>query len=235
MFSSTTGLMSNWFLFTTETWNRLLERFKTPDTVIKEINCLVWKSVVDNYFISDIGLVKRQIKPNKSFYTFGRTNSSGYSYLPKFYNSIGTGLIHRVVATIFLNNGVPLKDNQLVDHINTKRNDNSVNNLKICDGMSENLSNEITRRKITIPVKFTNELTGKTVYFCSRSDCMKRIGTKKVERWITSNNPIKLDETLPKIMVNYISEEELMKYRNLEISFEFPDINSIDDLKKLII
>ena len=71
-------------------------------------------------------------------------NNSGYLYVILYKNGVGKHyLIHRLVAEAFILNPEEKSD---IDHINTIRDDNRVENLRWVT-KSENMNNELTRKK----------------------------------------------------------------------------------------
>lgn len=86
---------------------------------------------VDSIYISDMG----NIKGRKLF-----NNSDGYLF---FHYKNKNYMIHRVVAELF----IPNPDNKkCIDHINTIRTDNRVENLRWCT-IKENNNNPLTIQK----------------------------------------------------------------------------------------
>lgn len=99
----------------------------------------------ENYLVRDNGSVFRLSKSGKSIrkfdniWTFGNVIGAGYRH-------ISSHAIHQIVAIAFLGN--PPSENQVVDHINTIREDNRPENLRWLT-RSENLyENPITLRRI---------------------------------------------------------------------------------------
>jgi hypothetical protein len=98
------------------------------------------------YRVRDNGAVCRQRKPDQrkrpldDAWTFGRPNAStGYMY-------VGSEVVHRIVATAF--HGEQPSEKHIVDHIDTNRRNNRVENLHWITRLDNLLLNPITRRKI---------------------------------------------------------------------------------------
>ena len=78
-------------------------------------------------------------KPKKAFH-----NSNGYLLTTLYKNNKGKKYsVHRLVAEAFISNP---KNLPCIDHINTARDDNRVENLRWCTA-EENMANPITREK----------------------------------------------------------------------------------------
>lgn len=88
-------------------------------------------------------------------------SSNGYKYVNlNGRKSRKREAIHRLVATYFVPNPENLP---VVDHLNGIKTDNRKENLKWTT-LSENTSRTIKK----IPVKITNQITGKTIYFSTQ-------------------------------------------------------------------
>ena len=100
------------------------------------------------YRVRDNGAVCRQRRPGSrrrpldDLWTFGIPNrSTGYMH-------IGTEVVHRIVATAFLGEQPSVK--HIVDHIDTNRRNNRVENLRWVTRLDNILNNPVTRRRIEI-------------------------------------------------------------------------------------
>jgi len=100
------------------------------------------------YRVRDNGAVCRQRtlasrkRPLDDLWTFGVPNSStGYMH-------IGTEVVHRIVATAF--HGEQPSGKHIVDHIDTNRRNNRVENLRWVTKLDNMLNNPVTRRRIEI-------------------------------------------------------------------------------------
>ena len=102
-----------------------------------------WKSIDNHpeYKVSNLGRVK-SIKYNKEIILKQTKNNTGYYYVYLSEKSKKYPLkVHRLIAHAF----IPNPDNKpFIDHINRKRDDNSINNLKWVNN-SENMVNTDTR------------------------------------------------------------------------------------------
>ena len=121
----------------------------------------------------------------------------------------------------FLNDGKKLDSNLVVDHIDTDKLNNSIDNLRIVT-QSENMKNELTLLSLSKPIKF--EFNKRTVYFKSILNCSKIIGVSSstVRRWIKQKNT-----TLPQFSnFQYVTEDE-------KDSSNIKYIETKDDLKSI--
>lgn len=110
----------------------------------KEIKECIYKD--EHYSVRDNGAVMRHIRKGKKIrlddgvWTFGKKNSqNGYMML-------GKHRVHIIVATAFL--GARDSKIYVVDHIDTNRCNNRVDNLRWFTRLENALNNEITRNKI---------------------------------------------------------------------------------------
>lgn len=100
------------------------------------------------YRVRDNGSVCRQRKPGKQkrplddIWTFGVPNAS------KGYMHVGTECVHRIIATAF-HGGQP-SEKHIVDHIDTNRRNNRIENLRWITRLENILLNPITLRRIII-------------------------------------------------------------------------------------
>ena len=102
----------------------------------------------ETYRARDNGSVYRERRPNKrkrphdGIWTFGSFNAS------TGYMQIGTEVVHRIIATAFY--GKQPSEKHVVDHIDTNRGNNRVENLRWVTRLDNLLQNPITRRRIII-------------------------------------------------------------------------------------
>ena len=108
----------------------------------REVDC-VYKN--ERYSVRDNGAILRHPKnankprPNDNKWTFGKPGDKGYLYI--------SGVqAHRIVATAFLE--VPPQSGMIVDHINTNRQDNRVDNLRWLTKEENLLKNQETLKKV---------------------------------------------------------------------------------------
>jgi hypothetical protein len=100
------------------------------------------------YRVRDNGSVCRQRRPNErtrpldEIWTFGWANAS------TGYMQIGAVVVHRIVATAF--RGEQPSEKHIVDHIDTNRRNNRVENLRWITRLDNLLQNPITRRRIEL-------------------------------------------------------------------------------------
>ena len=108
----------------------------------------IWKDIKDypNYMVSNLGRVKSlsNNKARKEKILKQHKNSNGYLFVALSKNGkIKCYRVHRLVAEAFL----PNPDNKpCIDHINTNKIDNRVENLRWCSH-KENINNPITKDK----------------------------------------------------------------------------------------
>jgi hypothetical protein len=100
------------------------------------------------YRVRDNGSVYRKRRPNTrrrpldEVWTFGKPGAfTGYMH-------IGTEVVHRIVATAFY--GEQPSEKHIVDHIDTNRRNNRVENLRWITRLDNLLQNPITLRRIVI-------------------------------------------------------------------------------------
>ena len=102
----------------------------------------------ETYRVRDNGAVYRQPKLDKrkrpldGIWTFGSSNAS------TAYMNIGSAVVHRIIATAFL--GQQPSKNHIVDHIDTNRRNNRVENLRWITKLDNVLLNPITLHRIII-------------------------------------------------------------------------------------
>ncbi|WP_394897654.1 NUMOD4 domain-containing protein [Clostridium butyricum] len=155
----------------------------------------IWKDIAGYeglYQVSNLGRVKslpREKWNGKSFQKLNEkilkvvVNKSGYVQVALCKKSKYKNLyVHRLVARAFIDNPENKKE---VDHINTIRNDNRVENLRWVTP-KENNNNELTivnRGKkvvcITTGIKFNSIREASEFYSCDNSDIAKCCKNKK--------------------------------------------------------
>jgi hypothetical protein len=108
----------------------------------REIEC-VYKD--ERYSVRDNGAILRHAREGKRLrkydnqWTFGKPNNYGYML-------IVSEVVHRIVATAF--HGDPPSEHNIVDHIDTNRQNNRPENLRWLTKLENALNNPITRKKI---------------------------------------------------------------------------------------
>lgn len=132
----------------------------------------IWKDIKDypNYMVSNLGRVKsvnyNKTKKEKILKEIKIRN--GYLYVNLCKNGkVKKHQVHRLVAQAFM----PNPDNKPhIDHINTNRTDNRVENLRWCTN-KENMNNPLTIIKISKPIiQFS-----KDGEFIKKWDCISEI------------------------------------------------------------
>lgn len=108
----------------------------------------IWKDIKGfegHYMVSNLGRIKTlNYKRKKTEKILTTTINNGYPFIVLWNKDKGYGKkVHRLVAEAFIPNP---ENKPCVDHINTIRDDNRVENLRWCNH-SENLSNSLTKEK----------------------------------------------------------------------------------------
>lgn len=103
----------------------------------------IWKELeYPHVLVSNKGRVKR---PDGFIYTLQVCKSNGYNYVDlSFNNKTKAFKVSRLVALAFIDNP---ENKPYVDHINTNRLDDRVENLRWATWEENNLGNAITRQK----------------------------------------------------------------------------------------
>lgn len=109
------------------------------------------------FYVHPKGLIKNSV----GYITLG-ANDTGY----KSYNGLK---IHRCVAEVFLNNNQPLDDSLQIDHIDTDKQNNRVENLRICTRL-ENMHNPLTSDKLK------RKVLAEGIIYNSISECAEHYG-----------------------------------------------------------
>jgi hypothetical protein len=150
------------------------------------------------YRVRDNGAVCRQRRPGArkrtldNQWTFGVTNkSTGYM-------QIGTEVVHRIVATAF--HGAQPSEKHIVDHADTNRRNNRVENLRWVTRLDNILNNPVTRRRIeiaygSIDAFFDNPSAPLNSDGLKNFEWMRTVtqeeaqkSRERLERWATSTN-----------------------------------------------
>ena len=154
------------FYFTNDVLN-LIESEKITFHILNEIT---WVRISSIFEISSFGILRKKKKLGY-FYTLGTVNNSGY-----FRITLDNGkqrLVHSLVAREFINGGKEIDSKFVIDHIDTNRKNNSVDNLRIVSP-SENMSNPLSVQKASNLVGCNN--LGQLIYFKSQLDCSRILG-----------------------------------------------------------
>lgn len=114
----------------------------------------IWKDIPGYegmYQVSNLGRVKSLVRKGKTYEVILKQFSNGHGYLQVFLtrNSITKSYkVHRLVAQAFIPNP---QNYRCIDHINTIRTDNRVENLRWVSH-KENSANPITKERVTSAV-----------------------------------------------------------------------------------
>lgn len=178
-------------------------------------------------FISNIGIIKSVVAAKSiTYYSIGHTNDCGYKEYGK-----EKLLIHRLVAKYFLNDGNDLKD-LIIDHIDTDRLNNSVNNLRICKNNSENLSNINTIAKLSQKIK-CKDSNNNQLFFISKQSCSDyiKLSIQTINRQL--NNKLKNKRSKYEYHdFEYWTKEDELNYINGEITIV--ERNTFDITQQII-
>lgn len=142
------------------------------DEYTKEIICN-YKN--ETYSVRDNGAVMRHSRENvrkrqqDNIWTFGKSDKRGYL-------TIAGVPVHRIIATAFL--GEASSKNHVVDHINTNRKDNSLENLRWVTRLENIILNPITCKKLMVK-------TGKTIdYILQHIEILHNIDLETDLSWM---------------------------------------------------
>lgn len=107
-----------------------------------------WKSIqgFDGYEISDMGRVRSFMRKNEK-YLQPVDNGKGYLRVGLYKDGkLYLRRIHRLMAEAFIR---PIKDKEVVDHIDGNRSRNIISNLRICT-QKENCNNPLAKERYSI-------------------------------------------------------------------------------------
>lgn len=127
-----------------EKYNKLLAKNKKDNIhIVEATENEIWSETDEypNYKISNIG---RVMKNNGKMVTLRKNKGYVFASVKNKYGKTKHIGVHRLVALAFIPNTENKKE---VDHINTKRDDNRVENLRWVDPL-ENIFNPLTYNKL---------------------------------------------------------------------------------------
>lgn len=189
--------------------NNLYDKYK--DNLNHLLNLIIkskWISLNKTFSISEAGIVKGTDKKNYNISRFSLGSLTGQYYLISGIIPNRSRLVHVLMAETFLNNGEKLSPGLVVDHIDTNKLNNSIDNLRIVT-YSENMKNELTLLRFCKPIKC--EYNGKVVYFKSTLDCSRITGVPQssIRKWISGKNR-KRESINPKFSnFKYLTKDEI--------------------------
>ena len=163
-------------------------------------------------YISKEGFIKSSIKDK----ILGSINAHGYIVVSLNDSNNTRVLVHRIIMEYILNR--KLKKDELIDHIDTNRLNNSFENLRLTDSKG-NRNNVLTREKLSIRVHVTN-LFGDLILRNAKSiDAYKFLFNKKpnVNGFITSL----IKNTI------VVNSKYLVFYNNFDINEFFRKLDNI--------
>lgn len=188
-----------------------------------DISNVLWKKLIDEFpkgyhYISNVGVIRID-KHKRPYYKIGSVTTTGYRKFSGLDKNNNRYFVHRLVAKYFLNNGVDIDDKLFVDHIDTNRENNLLDNLRIVTP-SENMKNIKSILKTSIPIKLsTIFLPEKILYFSSliSAGLYIKAGNTNIKKWIDGKTKC------PRKDITYISvwnEEDYLNYNlgKIEIS-----------------
>lgn len=154
----------------------------------------VWKDIKDYeglYQVSNMGNVK-SLKFGKERILKECKNNDGYIQVGLFKNGKRKIYkVHRLVAETFILN---IDNKQFIDHINTDRTDNRVENLRWCTHI-ENMNNPLTKEKMTINSYYLgkigkdNKMSKKVIQYDNKGNFIKEWNCiRDIERELNLNH-----------------------------------------------
>ena len=132
-------------------------------------------------YIHPLGIVKIASRPG--IVTIGHVK---HGYRSTYITGIGVCCIHRLVAEVFLNENSPLSRELHIDHIDANRQNNRVENLRICTRV-ENMNNPLTRERLA------KKVLAEGVIYNSISECAKHYGVTRQDITFRVNSKYQKD------------------------------------------
>lgn len=164
----------------------------------KETECIYKEekySVRDNGAVFRHSIEGKRLRPSDNIWTFGKLNNkTGYL-------EIASVRIHRIIATAF--HGQPPTKEHVVDHIDTNKQNNRLDNLRWVTRLENILLNPITARRIEFvcgsveafladPSKFRDKFPEPNYeWMCAVSKEEAQISLARMLSWAKGNKPLK--------------------------------------------
>ncbi|RYY46919.1 MAG: HNH endonuclease [Chitinophagaceae bacterium] len=200
----------------------------------------------ERYSVRENGEVLRHSRPegrlrsHDNQWTFGKVNANGYL-------TIGTEVVHRIVATAFL--GAPPSSQHIVDHIDTNRQNNRPENLRWLTKLENALLNPITAKRISIvcgsveaflenPSAFRDKFTEPNFIWMShvsqeeaQTSLARLLAWAKSDRpisrgslgqWVFNRAPLQIGEGVPEVEDLVMAKTLNAAQRNWRTPSEFP-------------
>lgn len=183
------------------------------------MNKEVWKDIegYENlYQISSLGRVKN-VETEKILKT--SKDKYGYLYINiKYKGKTKHYLIHRLIAKAFIPNP---ENKPFIDHINTIKDDNRIENLRWVTS-KENNNNPLTRKHLSTAMKIYGSMLGKKGKLCPNSKIvleLNREDNDKIDRLWFSTMDIEREKGTPNQIISNVCKGK--RRRTAEYNFQY--------------